>query len=211
MFSLFKKKPSATSHLALPMITAKHLGIFPENIRTNVVGHDFCYDWNTVKSAAAKQKCNLDYYLCAPLVKRLLAKSLKSPITFWYAPTGDRFVVTVYSSSNVDFFDPLHGMPGYVEYGGNYLRPSARPFMHWNGKNVFRVHPISAQPRGSFLIADFGNALGLNVSESNETTYSDISRNPAKHFDYLAIPHGEQSNSSAGGAVQNVLCVSAWG
>ena len=197
--------------MALPVITAKDLGIFPENIRTDVVGHDFCYDWNAVEAAAAKQKCNLEDYLCAPLVRRLLVKLPERPVTFWYAPLGKLFVVTVYSSSNVDFFDPLHGMRGYVEYGGNYLRPSARPFMHWNGENAFRVHAISAQPRGSFLLADFGNKLGLDVSESNETTYNDIRGNPAKHFEYSAIPHGEQSDSSAGGVVQHVLCASEWG
>ncbi len=212
MFSLFKKKPSAPSHLALPVMTAKDLGIFPENIRTDVVGHDFCFDWKAVEAAAAKQKCNLDDYLCAPLVKRLLAKSLKSPVTFWYAPLGKLFVVTVYSSRDVDFFDPLHGMHGYVEYGGNYLRPSARPFMHWNGKNAFRVHAISALPKGSFLLADFGNGFGLDVSESSEAIYKDIRGNPEKHFEYSAVPHGEQSDSSAGGVVaQHVLCVSAWG
>lgn len=208
MFSLFKKKSSPPACAALPVMTAKDLGIFPENIRTDVVGHDFCFDWHAVQAAAEKQSCNLDDYLCIPLIRRLLAKSLKSPVTFWYAPLGKLFVVTVYSSREVDFFDPLHGMRGYVEYGGNYLRPTARPFLHWDGKNVFRVQAISAQPSGSFLLADFGNGFGLDVSETDEQTYNDIRANSAKHFEYSAVPQGQPPIAST---VQHVLCVSAWG
>ena len=212
MFSLFKKKPLQPACFTLTIMTAKELGIYPENIRTDVVGHDFCFDWLAAEAAAIKQNCNLDEYLCAPLVQRLLDKPHKSPITFWYAPLGKLFVVTVYSSRKVDFFDPLHGMRGYVEYGGNYLRPTARPFLHWDGKNVFRVHAISVQPSGSFLLADFGNGFGLDVSETDEEMYNDIRNNSAKHFGYSAVPQRQPPiTSTISDPTQHVLCVSVWG
>ena len=211
MFSFFKKKLVSPGKAPLPIITAKDLGIFPENIRSDYVGHDFCFEWNAVKIAAEKMNCNLDDYLCDPLVKRLRQKSLKSAITFWYTPLGKMFIVTAYSPSELDFFDPICSMQGYVDYGGNYLRSTARPFLHWDGTNVFRVQAISEQPNGLFLLADFGNGFGLNVSETDEDTYNEIKNNSNKHFEYSAVPHKKMSDISSGAnLIQQVLCISKW-
>jgi len=212
MFSLFKKKKLPPAYSKLPVMTRMELGIFPENIRTEVVGHDFCFDWHAVSAAAEKQGCNLDDYLCIPLSRRLMAKSLKSPVTFWFAPLGKLFVVTAYSAHNVDFFDPMLRMPGYVEYGGNYLRSTARPFLHWDGKNLFRVHAIVTPPSGLFILADFGNGFGLDVSETDEDTYCEIRNNPSMYFEHTAVMQGNPSTTSTDAPlIKHVLCVSTWG
>ena len=212
MFSMFRKKFTPPTYAGLPVMTANDLGIFPKNIRTDAIGHDFCFDWQGVQVAAKRQQCNLDDYLCVPLVKRILAVALKNHITFWYTPLGKQFIVTAYSPSEVDFFNPLYNMHGYVDYGGNYLRSTARPFLHWDGNNVFRVQAISTPPNGLFFLADFGNGFGLDVSDTDEDTYKEIQNNSNKHFEYSAIPNQQIPNTSNdANLVKNVFCVSLWG
>jgi len=211
MFSFFRKNYIAPTATSLPVNTPQDLRIFPETIHTNVVGHDFCFDWQKVQDASEAMNCNLDHYLCAPLVERLLGKSLKSPVTFWYTPLGKLFVVTVYSPRKVDFFDPLVSMQGYVEYGGNYLRPNAMPFLHWDGKNAFRVHAIRERLNGMFLLADFGNGFGLDVSETDEHTYNEILNKSVEYFGYSAVPHVQRPNAlESANLIRHVFVVSDW-
>lgn len=202
-----------TSRKALPLVEGSRIGIFPNSTRDGGIGHDFCYDWQRVQEAAQKQDCNLDAFLTAPIAKRLMGKQLKTPVTFWYTPLGNLFVVTVCSTKSVDFFDPLHGMRGYVEYGGNHLRPTARPFLHWDGSRVIRVHALEATVVSPFLIADFGNGFGLTVSESDEDVYRQIQDDPAGYFEYAAVPSTSPIaiiESSEILEVHHALCVSHW-
>jgi hypothetical protein len=193
----------------LPFLQSSEIGIYPASARSNTVGHDFCYDWRRVQAAAQKRGCNLDTFLTIPLASRLTRKELKSPVTFWYSPLGDLFVVTVCSSRHVNFFDPLYGLPGFAEYGGNYLRPTARPFLHWDGLRVLRVHALDSKVDTPCLVADFGNGFGLTVSESDEETYRDIQQNPAEHFEYSAVPRVSPTEVTSNGEtliLNHVLC-----
>lgn len=198
----------------LPIVEHSLIGVFPSSTQARVIGQDFCYDWQRVQEAAQKQGQNLDVYLTAPLAKRLTAKRLKTPVTFWYAPLGNLFVVTVCSTArNVDFFDPLHGLRGYVEYCGNHLRPTAQPFLHWDGSRVIRVHALEGRVESSFLVADFGNGFGLTVSESDEATYRDIQDAPAEHFEYAAVPHASPvaiTGTAEPLEVHHALCIGRW-
>ena len=194
-------------------VECSRIGIIPESTRAGVIGHDFCYDWQRVQGAAQERGCNLDTFLTAPLAKRLIGKQLKTPVTFWYAPLGNLFVVTVCCSKSVEFFDPLHGMPGYVECGGNYLRPTARPFLHWNGSRIYRVHALEAKVESPFLVADFGNGFGLTVSESHEEIYRQIQDDPAGHFEYAVVPNASPTTimvSSEAFEIHHALCTSRW-
>ena len=95
---------------------------------------------------------------------------------------------------------------------GNYLRSTARPFLHWDGNNVFRVQALSAQPNGIFFLADFGNGFGLDISETDEETYKEIQNNSMKHFEYSAVPNKQiPNNSNDTNLIINVFCVSLWG
>jgi hypothetical protein len=180
----------------VPVISASEMGIYPASDRSDTIGHNFVYRWQLAQGGALKRGFNLDQFLTLPLVSRLTSKQLKTPVTFWYTPLGEFFVVTVCSSKEVDFFDPLHGLPGYAEYAGNYLRPIARPFLHWDGTRTIRVHALDVRPEARFLVADFGNGFGLTVSESDEATCLDIRQNPLAHFEYAAIPFESPVNVS---------------
>ena len=138
---------------------------------------------------SAEQGLNLDSFLVLPIAAQLDRKKLRSPVLFWYAPLNAHFVVTVTSRRNVDFMDPLHSLPGYAEYGTGYLRAQARPILYWTGDRVVRTHPsLGARTSSQWLVADFGNAFGLCVAEASRAMYESILKNPADHFDYLAVP-----------------------
>lgn len=199
-----------TSQHPLPIVKCSQIGIYPDSTRSGVIGHDFCYDWQRVQEAAQQQGCNLDDFLVGPLAKRLTDKKLETPVTFWYAPLGGLFVVTVCSARNVNFFDPLHGLRGYVEYGGNHLRPSARPFLHWDGSRVLRVHSLEAAVESECLVADFGNGFGLIVSASDDESYRAIQDDPVGHFAYSAVPRTSPTTIPPALEVHHALCISSW-
>lgn len=171
-----------------PTLQYSGIGIYPPSVHSDAIGGDFCYDWRKVQDAAKKRGCNLDVFLTAPLAKRLTDKRLKTPVSFWYTPLGNLFVVTVCSSKNVNFFDPLRSMPGYLEYGENHLRPTARPFLHWDGSHVIRVQALRASADSAFFVGDFGNGFGLTVAESGEESYRRIQDDPVAYFEYFAVP-----------------------
>lgn len=172
------------------------LGLHPFEDRENVIGQDFCYEWNRVRTAAKLLGHNLDSFLSLPIGSRLADKGLKTPVTFWFAPLNKLFVVTVCSKYKADFMNPLHSLPGYVEYGASYLRPTARPFLHYDGSRIIRVHLLESRPRGGHLVADFGNLFGLTVSESDEEQYNNIRSDPVEHFEYSAVPRDAEQNVS---------------
>jgi hypothetical protein len=200
-----------TAPQSLPVVECSRIGIFPNSTRARVIGYNFCYNWQLVQAAAQKRGCNLDAFFTAPLAKRLTVKQLKTPVTFWFTPLGKFFVITVCCPKKVSFFDPLHGMRGYVEYGGDYLRPTARPFLQWDGSRVIRIHALEARLESPFLVADFGNNFGLTVSESDEEIYRQIQDDPAGHFEYTAVPSTSPitiMRTSEEFEVHHALCIS---
>ncbi len=119
-------------------------------------------------------------------------------------------IVTVCSKRRADFMNPLHRMPGYMEYGAAYLRTTARPFLHYDGGRVIRLHVLDSPTTAKHLVADFGNLFGLTVAESNEDQYNKICSRPADHFEYSAVPQEAHENVSWKGQeflLHHTLCV----
>jgi|GEM_PF-5243509 len=182
----------------------------PATGRQAAIGQDFVYTWEPVREAATKRGLNLDSFITLPIAARLVDKHLSSPVMFWYAPLNDLFVVTVCSKRNVDFMNPLHALPGYAEYGQSFLRQHARPIVYWNGKTVFRIHPVDVDTPAAHLVADFGNLFGLTVAESDAEHYKEILKSPAEYFEYLAVPEAPEQHCNWNGkifAIQHALCV----
>ncbi len=142
-----------------------------------------------VHQSAQKSGINLDSFLVVPIAFRFLEKALKAPVLFWYTPLNDSFIVTVCSKHDVNFMDLLHSLPGYIEYGQDYLKPNARFFLYWDGENLIRIHGlIGLDSSTDCLVADFGNMSGLHVASSDPETYQDIFESPMDYFEYLAVP-----------------------
>ena len=184
-------------------------GYNPTTGHRAAIGKDFVYRWEPVRVSAMQRGLNLDNFLVLPIAARLSDKKLRSPVLFWFTPMNDVFVVTVTSRRNVDFMDPLHSLPGYTQYGEDYLRPHARPIVYWNGVEPLRTHPMLGNAPGGFLVADFGNLFGLNVAESSAEQHREILENPVDYFEYVAIPDTPEQVCNWNGEtfiLQHALC-----
>ena len=186
-------------------------GYNPATGRVSAIGKDFVYRWDPVRESAMQRGLNLDSFLLLPIAARLSEKKLRSPVLFWFTPMNDVFVVTVTSKRNVDFMDPFHSLPGYAEYGEDYMRPHSRPIVYWDGETVIRTHPVLDATTQGHLVADLGNLSGLTVAGSSAEQYKEILENPVDYFEYLAVPEAsEQQVCNWNGTtftVRHALCI----
>jgi len=177
------------------------------NLRTGErgpIGDSYWFEWDAVLDAVKKQKLNLDTFLTLRLAHSLANKKPKSNILVFYAPTNDRFALTVCSRRSVSLLDVLDstaGMPGYLEYGQGHVQPVARPFLFYNGKEIYRVYEVEDPEPDEYYVCDFGNAFGLTTSPAEKEEYEDIlsdsesdpvysavPREPTTEVDYLGTP-----------------------
>ncbi len=182
----------------------------PTTGQSSLIGADFVYDWERVRTYAKERRLNLDSFLVLPIAARLFEKKLRSAVMFWYTPLNNLFVITVCSGANVDFMNPLHDLPGYNEYGESFLRPHARPMVLWRSGMVHRIHFLLSNSESDRLVADFGNGFGLTVAPADDAWYEQVLETPQNHFGYLAVPEARRQNCEWNGrsfAIEHVLCV----
>ena len=123
------------------------LGFDLETGKSKPIGEGYLFQWDAVLDAAKKQGCNLDTFLTLRLALFVTKKRPKSNILIFFTPTNDRFVLTVCSRRSVSFVDVLHStaeMPGYLEYGQDFVPPKARPFLFYTGMEIFRVYEVES-------------------------------------------------------------------
>ena len=177
------------------------------NLRTGErgpIGDSYWFEWDAVLDAMKEQKMNADTFLTLRLAHFLTKKRPKSNILIFYAPTNDRFALTVCSRRSVSFLEALHstaGMPGYLEYGQGHVLPIARPFLFYTGMEIYRVYEVEDPEPDGYYVCDFGNLFGLTTSAvateeydeflsdvESDTVYSAVPREPTTEVDYLGTP-----------------------
>lgn len=155
------------------------------------IGSAFWFSWAPVLTAAEKERTNLDMFLTRKLAEFLNDKKAKATLLIFYTPVDDRFVLTICSRKSPDFLKVLHstaGMPGYLEYGQDYVPSTAKPFLYYAGLQIFRVYQVENPQADAFYVSDFGNLFGLITSVADEESYTDIKNNPTDYLDYCAVP-----------------------
>jgi hypothetical protein len=198
---------------SIPTLTEKSLPIEPLDWK-NAGGPEFAFSWSKVREVAAEQHCNFADYLCLPLGAKLAKKAPKSSATLWFTPFNELFIVSIHSKRKIDFFDPLHGMLGYIEYGSGYLKPNSRPFMHWDGSTIYRIHPVDGPVSGEELVEDFGSLFGLSTADADSDVFQELLNNPSANFDYATVPQSPIKQHKFAGARFNfshVLFMGRWG
>lgn len=180
----------------LPLIEVQaqevcEMGFCPTTGRTEPIGDAFWFDWEAVAEAARSQGMNLDRFLTLRLASFFASKRLRSNVLICYAPYQNRFMLSVCSKRQTNFLKVLHsshGMPGYLEYGQDYVPPTAAPFLFYGGMQLYRVYHIRERPSSANYVCDFGNAFGLCVSESDPDGYERIRDEMGTYVDYSAVP-----------------------
>jgi len=164
------------------------------NLRTGKrgpIGDSYWFEWDAVLDTLEKQKMNVDSFLTLRLAHFLTKKKPKSNILIFYAPTNDRFVLTVCSRRSGSFLDVLHstaGMPGYLEYGQDHVPPIAHPFLFYTGREIYRVYEVGDPEPDAHYVCDFGNLFGLTTSPVAKEEYDGIRSDVESDLNYSPVP-----------------------
>jgi hypothetical protein len=79
-------------------------------------------------------------------------------------------------------------MPGYLEYGQDFVQPIAHPFLFYTGMEIYRVYEVEDPEPDAYYISDFGNLFGLTTSSVSKEEYNGISSSVESDADYSAVP-----------------------
>lgn len=157
--------------------------------RDNIVVQTFAYNVNDLLVQYEKKKENADQLFTRAILYGIMSKQPKSKIIFFYSPHSEyTFISIALHKLNSNFFW-LQKIPGYCEWGQEYLKENARPFLYWDGNNLHRIYFLPEYKPATRYITDFGSLYGLLSSETDEQTYKRIKLNEdGKAWDYSIVP-----------------------
>ncbi len=166
-------------------------GFSPHTSRIEPIGDAFLFDLQAVIHSAKSNKLSLDRFLTLKIAPFLVRKKLRSNVLILYTPFSNRFILSVCSLQKVSLFGVLHstgGMPGYLEYGRDYVQPIASPFLFYGGMQVYRVYSCEYPEANEYYLCDFGNQFGMCVEKASHNDYVRIRDNPVEYVDYSPVP-----------------------
>jgi hypothetical protein len=171
---------------------------------------DACWiDWQQATDAAQSAGMNLDRFLTMRIGSFFARKRLRSNVLVCYTPHQDRFVLSVCSKRDTNLLDILSSLPGYLEYGQDYLPSLAVPFIFWGGLQVYRLYCVQEQPTTSYYICDFGSLFGMHIEEAQRKDYERIRKQPEQYVDHSAVPVEPSEQIEANGitfVLQHAFC-----
>ena len=171
-----------------------HSGFSLHSRKIEPIGDSYWFNWQKVIDAALKEKTNLDKFLTLRIGSFFARKRLRSNVLICYTPYQDRFVLSVCSKYNANLYKVLSSIPGYLEYGRDYLPPLAMPFIFFGGLQIYRLYCIQENPTTSYYIFDFGCLFGMSVEETQLEDYEQISKHPEQYIGYSILPVDPSEN-----------------
>ncbi|MCF7805116.1 MAG: hypothetical protein K9N46_04530 [Candidatus Marinimicrobia bacterium] len=151
-----------------------------------LTGHTFTFSFQTVREESIEMGLNLDSFLISHIAYGISQKGYKSKFLIWYVPMQHMFSIYITSKGNRVDGMWLLNTPGRYEYGENYLHNNSKPYMYYDGKNIYRIYEkIGGQ---EFGLVDFGSLFGITHSAANKEQYEDIQQNEIDYWDYSVIP-----------------------
>jgi hypothetical protein len=157
--------------------------------RKGIVGYTYAYDFARLSEAAVEKGENLDGYLSKAILRGMSDHPVKGKLLFFYAPLAHLIFLSVASHSLKARCDFLHEVRGYSEYGQEFVRDEAKPFMLWDGGNLHRLYqlPKDYNPEG-FYISDLCSGFGITIEETSEETYQRTATDRAGSYESSAVP-----------------------
>lgn len=152
------------------------------------IGEAYCFEWGAVADAAREAGHNLDRFLTLRLAGHFARRRPRSSVLIFYTPVQGHIVMTVCAKRRLAVIDALHSMPGYLEYGQEFVPPTARPFILFDGQRLYRTYLTQDRPTESHYICDLGNLFGLSVDAVDEPGYEIVLAGPNSEVDYSVVP-----------------------
>ncbi len=173
------------------------------------IGEAYCFEWGAVADAAREAGQNLDRFLTLRLAGHFALKRSRSSVLVFYTPVQGHIIMTVCSTTRLSMIDALHSMPGYLEYGQEFVPPTARPFILYDEQCLYRTYLTQGRPTESHYICDLGNLFGLSVDAVDEPGYEIVTAGPNSDVDYSVVPLEPTEEVWTGGAtitLHHVFC-----
>ena len=154
---------------------------------TTQVGHAFACRIPDLETEAERLGTTLDGLLSRHITAAFHQKRPQTPVGVWLAAFNDMYLVVVTTKAHTFTLDGLYDLPGRFEAARDFVPQHARPYVLWDGKNVYRVYdePEAYQP-GQRMIVDFGSLFGATVSVAGADTVQMLTASPS--FDYSVVP-----------------------
>jgi hypothetical protein len=138
------------------------------------IGHTLWFDREAVRQAGKAAGLNLDEYLTGLLASWFIKERVESSILAFFAGIPARLALSLCSTGPMDFLDaarPGAALPGCLELRHDFIPQTAAPFLLYDGRSVFRLHPITQPGAHRLLCLGFRRLLGEFLKQVDKTFY----------------------------------------
>jgi hypothetical protein len=128
------------------------------------MGQAYSFNLAPIQKHLADSGENLDRLLSKHILYGISREPIKSRVIFWYAVTTGMIVIFGCEKQLRAQFNWLRDIPGHYDSGQDYVPTVAKPFIFWDGKNLFRIyeHPLVVEDDVTY-VCDFGDLSGLKL------------------------------------------------
>ena len=155
------------------------------------IGHTLWFDREITVQAGKEAHLNLDEYLTALLGALFFRSKVKSNILICLAAIPGRLALSLCSSQSMAFLSApktMENLPGFLELRHDFIPQTAAPFLLYEGRSVYRLHPVSQPDRTAFYVWDFCDHQGNFLKKVDKAFYFRVLNDKNTYYDYAAVP-----------------------
>jgi hypothetical protein len=155
------------------------------------IGHTLWFDREAVRQAGKAAGLNLDEYLTGLLASWFMKEKAASSILTFFAGIPARLALSLCSPGPMPFLHGAHpgaALPGCLDLRHDFIPQTAAPFLLYDGRSIFRLHPLTQPERTAFYIWDFGDCLGNFLKQVDKAFYFRVLNDKTTYIDYGVVP-----------------------
>lgn len=155
------------------------------------IGHTLWFDRQAVRQAGKAAGLNLDEYLTGLLASWFIKERVNSSILAFFAGIPARLALSLCSAGPMAFLAAAptgEALPGCVDLRHDFIPQTAAPYLLYDGRSVFRLHPVTDPERTAFYVWDFGDCLGNFLKQVDKAFYFRILNDKETYIDYGVVP-----------------------
>lgn len=138
-------------------------------------GQSFAYRDEELECLANETHQSLDQILSHQLVYGFTRNQIKRNSLLWFGRRFGSVIITICDKKGQ--LDPewMQTLPGFLEYGTDFVGVTDRPYAYWDGHNFHRIYPdAQLGAGGEVLFSDLGNAFGWTVETSDSEDIQEV-------------------------------------
>ena len=155
------------------------------------IGHTLWFDRESIVQSGRAAGFNLDEYLTGLLAALFFEQKVTSKILTCFAAIPQRVALSLCSSQPLAFIaapETRKGLPGCLEVRHDFIPQTGAPFLLYEDRSVYRLHPVSQPDRTSFYVWDFCDYQGNFLKEVDKAFYFRVLNDKNTYYDYAVVP-----------------------